>query len=162
MSKTPVHNQLFLNDGTGKKLAIQTGIFNTSAVNMEYHRRLSLSVGFGSSTGVAGGQPWAGDAGGGFTGLLVVQTTNELGQTNGFTGTQEAGNTNRPGTNGWTGAGLWNNVPSGTFSITNNTQSLQADFSDIGAGYVRVQFNPNITTAIGSGTIYLYLTAKEH
>jgi hypothetical protein len=159
MSRSTVRNQLLLNDGTGKKLPIQTGTWATNAVNIDEHRRLSLTIGITSATGAAGDT-------GGYTGTLVVQGTNELGQCNGATGTQEAGNTNRPGINGFTGARFWNTLASGTFNIDNTTQSLLIQFTDVGVAYVRVGFNlttNNVpaTTAVGSGTFHVYLTAKN-
>lgn len=160
MSRSTVRNQLFLNDGTGVKLPISTGTFVTSAVNIDEHKRLSFTIGITGSTGTALVPT------GGFTGTLVVQGTNELGQCNGATGTQEAGNTNRPGINGFTGARFWNTLASGSFNIDNTTTSLLIQFTDVGVAYVRLGFNltsNNVpaTTAIGSGTMHIYLTAKN-
>jgi len=160
MSRSTVRNQLFLNDGTGVKLPVSTGTFVTSAVNVDEHRRLSLTIGITGSTGPSDS--------GGFTGTLVVQGTNELGQCNGATGTQEAGNTNRPGINGFTGARFWSNLASGSFNIDNTTKSLLIQFTDVGAAYVRVGFNVTsnnvpapVGSAVGSGTMHIYLTAKN-
>ena len=158
--RTFVRNQLLLNDGSGNRLPIQTGTFVTSAVNIIEQRRVSITVGLGSSTGAVG------DAGG-FTGVLLVQGTNELAQTNGGTGTQEAGQTNRPGTNGYTGAVYWQTIVSGTINITNATNALLLDYTDVGPAFIRVAFNVSATgstatgTLGGSGTMKVFLTAKS-
>ncbi len=161
MSRSTVRNHLFINDGGNSRdlsRGISTGTFVTQAVNIEEHRRLSLTVGIAGSTGPS-------DTGG-FTGILQVQGTNELGQRAGMTGTVEEGTLYKPGINGFTGARYWNTLASGTFNIDNTTQSLLISFTDVGAAYVRVAFNitsANVpaTTAIGSGTMNIYLTAKN-
>lgn len=160
MSRSTVRNQLFLNDGLGNKLAIGTGTFVTNAVNIDEHRRLSLTIGIGSATGAAGDV-------GGFTGVLLVQGTDELAQCNGATGTQEAGNLSRPGVNGFTGALFWQTIPSGTINITKATNQLLLSFSDVGVAFVRVALNVSATgptatgTLGGSGTMSIFLTAKN-
>ena len=160
MSRSPIRNQLLINDGLGNKLPISTGTWVTNAVNIDEHRRLSLTIGVTSATGAIGDI-------GGWTGTLLVQGTDELGQNNGATGTQEAGNTNRPGINGFTGARFWNTIPSGSVAINNGTQSILLSFSDVGCAYVRVAFNVSATgplpnaTNCGSGTFNVYLTAKN-
>lgn len=159
MSRSTVHQQLLLNDGQGRKLPISTGTWVTNSVSVGEQRRLSLTIGMGSATGAIGDI-------GGFTGTLVVQGTNELPQMNGATGTQEAGNFARPGINGFTGARFWNTLASGTFNITNATQSLLIQFTDLGPAFIRVGFNltsNNVpaTTAIGSGTMFVFITAKN-
>ncbi len=163
MSKSTIRNQLQLNDGLGNKLPIQTGTWVSSAINIDEHRRVSITLGIGSATGAAGDT-------GGFTGTLTVQGTDELAQCNGATGTQEAGNTNRPGTNGFTGARFWTVLASGTFNVTAATASLLLQFTDVGVAFIRLAFNastagtPNTgaTGSLGgSGTMYAYLTAKN-
>lgn len=159
MSRSTVRSHLLINDGLGNKLPISTGTFVSQAVSIEEHRRVSFTIGIESATGAVG------DAGG-FTGILVIQGTNELGQRNGMTGTQEAGSLNKPGVNGFTGARYWNNLASGSFNIDSTTRSLLISFTDVGAAYVRVAFNITsnnvpMTTAIGSGTMNIYLTGKN-
>lgn len=160
MSRSPIRQQLFINDGTGQKLAIQTGTFVTNAVNVDEHRRVSLTIGITSATGAAADL-------GGFTGTLLVQGTDELAQCYGQTGTPEAGNGSRPGTNGFTGALFWNTIPSGSVAITTNMQSLLLSFTDVGPAFVRVAFNRSATgplpnaTGCASGTMAIFLTAKN-
>ena len=175
MSQTTKNIQLLLNDGNGNFSPIGTGAFSTAAVNIQDQRRLSLTIGMGGSVptnstvpgplGYTGSNP-TGTLAGGFTGVLLIQTTNELGQSAGWTGTAAAGSPQQPGVNGWTGARFWNTIsPSGTVNITNATTQLQIDFTDIGAAWLRVVFNQpnpvNIQTgAGGSGTMQLYMNAK--
>lgn len=164
MSKSSIRQQLFINDGTGQKLAIATSTWVTNAVNIDEHRRLSLTIGVGSATGAAADI-------GGFTGTLLVQGTDELAQCYGQTGTQEAGNGSRPGTNGFTGARFWQTIPSGTVNITNTSgqpgNAILLSFTDVGVAFVRVAFNVSPTgpyanaTACGSGTFNVFLTAKS-
>lgn len=161
MSRSSIRNQILLNDGLGNKLPIQTGTWVSSAINIDEHRRLSVTLGVQSATGAAG------DAGG-FTGILLVQGTDELAQNNGCTGTQEAGNTSRPGLNGFTGALWWQTIPSGTVAITNATNRLLLSFTDVGVGFVRLAFNVTATGTLapgvgqgGSGTMQVYVTAKN-
>jgi hypothetical protein len=154
MSRSTVRNELFLNDGTGQKLLIQTGTFVTSAVNVDEHRRLSLTIGIMSATGAIGDV-------GGFTGTFLVQGTDELAQSNGATGTQEAGNTSRPGKNGFTGALFWTTLPGGTQNITASTTSVLLSFTDVGTSFIRVVFNQGITSPIGSGTIRIFVSGKN-
>jgi hypothetical protein len=160
MSRSSIRNQLFINDGLGNKLPIQTGTWVSSAINIDEHRRLSFTIGIGSATGAVG------DAGG-FTGILQVQGTDEIAQSNGCTGTPEAGNTSRPGTNGFTGALYWQPIQSGTVAINNTMNRLQLSFSDVGVGFVRLAFNTTATgilgaaAAGGSGTWNVFMTAKN-
>lgn len=161
MSRSSIRNQILLNDGLGNKLPIQTGTWVSSAINIDEHRRLSVTLGVQSATGAAG------DAGG-FTGILLVQGTDELAQNNGCTGTQEAGNTSRPGLNGFTGALWWQTIPSGAVAITNATNRLLLSFTDVGVGFVRLAFNVTATGTLapgvgqgGSGTMQVYVTAKN-
>lgn len=161
MSRSTVRNQLKINDGLGNKLSIGTSTFITSAVNVDEHRRVSFTIGVTSATGAIGDN-------GGFTGTLTVQGTNELAECNGATGTAEAGNTSRPGINGFSGARFWSNLQSGTFNIDNTIKgpnSLMLSFTDIGAAFVRVVFNQTATGAlpnsVGSGLMHIYLSAKN-
>lgn len=162
MSRSTIRNQLFINDGRGNKLAISTGTWVTNAVNIDEHKRLSLTIGIEGSTGASPDL-------GGFTGTLLVQGTDELGQCNGQTGTQEAGNTNRPGVNGFTGARYWNTIPSGSIGWDLSKRSMLLSFTEVGAAYVRVAFNVSATgplaiatgTLGGSGTWNVFLTAKN-
>lgn len=189
MARSPINQQLFINDGTGRKLGIATATWVTQAVNIDEHRRLSITVGFQAATGaslmplgqdqnfsgtygaMAGGQGGivGGNAGyatgplSGFTGVLQVQTTNELGYVNGGTGTQQAGAGAQPGFNGWTGGLYWQTVQSGTVNVTNSTNVIQIDLTDVGAKWVRVAFNVASgvpSGSVGSGTAHVFLTAK--
>lgn len=162
MAQSTIRNQLLIQDGTGNKLPIQTGCFVTSAVNIEDQNHLSFTIGIDSATGPAGA------GGGGFTGTLLIQGTNELAQSNGYTGTPEAGNQRRPGTNGATGALYWRTIPSGSIAITNATNVLLLDFSAVGCAFIRCAFNYTQTGAftplspiVGSGAMNIYLTAKH-
>lgn len=164
MSRMTVQNQLLLNDGLGNKLPIQTGTWVSGAINIEEQRRLSITIGVQSATGAAG------DAGG-FTGTLLVQGTDELANCGGATGTPEAGNNRRPGSNSQTGALFWQTIPSGTAAITSATSKLLLSFTDVGVNFVRVCFNAtgwaaangSTTTGClgGSGTMQVFLTAKN-
>ena len=154
MSRSTIRNQLFLNDGFGHKLPISTGTWVTPAVNIDEHRRISVTLGIGSATGAVGDF-------GGFTGVLSVQGTNELAQCNGMTGTPEAGNTSRPGLNGFTGALYWVDLPGGQYNVDNTTKAVLLDVNELGVAFVRVVFNPGIPVAIGSGTMNVFLTAKN-
>lgn len=161
MSRSTVRNQLFINDGLGNKLPIATATWVTNAVNIDEHRRISFTVAITSATGASPDY-------GAYTGVMLVQGTNELGQCNGATGTQEAGNTNRPGINGFTGARFWQTLPSGTIPITNSVTVMTGmDFTDVGFAYIRLAFNRSATGALpsasacGSGTWNVYLTAKN-
>lgn len=164
MSRSTIRNQLFINDGTGQKLPIATSTWVTQAINVDEHRRLSLSIGISSATGATPDH-------GGFTGVLLVQGTNELAQCNGNTGTQEAGNTSRPGVNGFTGATLWQTIPSGSIAINKGIaqpgNALLLTFDNTGPAFIRLAFNitatgasPNATNC-GSGTWNVFLTAKN-
>lgn len=161
MSRSPIRQELKLNDGLGNKLPIQTGTFATKAINVDEHRRLSLTIGVSSATGVIGA------GGGGFTGILEVQGTDELAQCAGATGTQEAGDSSRPGVNGFTGAVFWQTIPSGTVAVTNATNKMLLQFNEVNCAFVRVVFNrsatgPTVTGTLGgSGTMSIFLTAKN-
>lgn len=163
MSRSSFHSQLFINDGAGNNLPIQTGTFVTSAINMEERRRLSLTVGILQSTGYGLGLGTPG----GFTGTLSIQGTNEVSEALAPSGTPWAYAQSQPGTNGYTGAIFWNTLAGGAVNITNATNSLQIDFTDIGCAYVRVGFNVSATgstatgTLGGSGTMYLFATSKH-
>lgn len=161
MSRSTIHNQIFLNDGAGNKVPISTGTWISSAINVEEQRRLSITLGVTSATGAIGDI-------GGFTGVLQVQGTDELAQCNGATGTPESGNTSRPGVNGFSGALFWNTLPSGSFNITTGTQSLQIQFTDVGVAFIRLVFNQSATgtlqaggVSLGSGTMRVFVTAKN-
>lgn len=180
MSRSTIRNQLLIQDGLGNRLpmvpsgagiggfqnGIQTGTWVSSAINVDEHRRVSITVGIGSATGAAGDS-------GGFTGTFSVQGTDELAQCNGATGTQEAGNTSRPGINGFSGARFWTILASGSTNITNATSSVLLQFTDVGAAFIRCVFNAGTTGAPtplnagvtgslgGSGTMFVYLTAKN-
>lgn len=159
MSKSPIHNQILLNDGAGNKLAIQTGTWISPAINIDDHRRLSFTIGVGSATGAAGDT-------GGFTGTLQVQGTNELGNAAGATGSPWAFAGQQPGVNGSTGGLFWQNLASGTTTLTSSTTAILLSFTDVGPSWVRIGFNLDsnsnrIATAIGSGTMYVWVTAKN-
>ena len=160
MSRSTVRNQILLNDGLGNGLPIQTGTWISRAINIDEHRRLSITLGIGSATGAAGDL-------GGFTGQLFVQGTDELAQCNGATGTPEAGGTSRPGINSATGGRYWNTLASGIFNINNTTSSIQIQFTDGGVAFVRLAFNATgwyqagPAVSWGSGTMNVYVTAKN-
>jgi len=164
MSRSTIHQQLFINDGLGNRLPIQTGTWVSQAINIDEQRRISITIGCESATGAAADM-------GGFTGTLLVQGTNELAQCNGATGTQEAGGTSRPGINGFTGARYWTTLASGSFNITNSSpcagNALLISFTDVGVSFIRLAFNQSATgttatgTLGGSGTLNVYVTAKN-
>lgn len=155
MARTTTNDQLFLNDGTGKLSPIATGIYQSKAIDMSERRRLSITAGFN----------------GGFTGTLLVEGTDELG--NCAMGGAEsilratgasiawAGAGAQPGQNGMSGAKYWNALPSGTVNITNATNSVLVTLNDVNCRWIRVNFNKGVTVAIGSGTIELFVTAKN-
>lgn len=159
MSQSPSRGQILINDGSGNKSPIGTGVFVSPAYDIQEKRRLSFTIGVQGSTGVAGG---------GFTGTLQVQTTNETANCNGGTGTQAAGSLGQPGNNGYTGALFWQTVQSGTIAVTNAMNVAQVDINDVNAAYFRVAFNMSATGAIntavgagGSGTMFIYWTGKN-
>lgn len=162
MSRSTIKNEILINDGRGNKLPIGTSTWVSSWINVEEQRRLSITLGVTSATGAPGDI-------GGFSGILQIQGTDELGQCNGLTGTSEAGNTNRPGINGWTGARFYSVIPSGTINITSTTgqpgNALMLNFNDVSCGYIRLAFNQSATGALagsaGSGIMHVYLTAKN-
>jgi hypothetical protein len=164
MSRSTINQQLHINDGGGLHIPIATGNFVTSAVNIEEHRRLSFTIGIQTSpTGSFG--PGATQTGG-FTGILLVQTTNEIPKCNGSTGTQQAGAGRQPGTNGYTGALYWTTVA--TAGINNNVTIAQIDITDVGASWVRVAFNQTTASGVtatgtlgGTGSMHVFLTAKN-
>lgn len=160
MSKSPIHNQLMIQDGAGNHaIPFATGTWVTQWVNIEEHRRVNFTFGIGSATGAPGDV-------GGFTGSLAIQGTDELAQCNGGSGTQEAGNTSRPGLQGYTGARFAQTVPSGTYAVTNASNVFQMSLTDVGSAFIRVAFNVSATgptatgTLGGSGTWNVFLTAK--
>lgn len=160
MSRATVRNQLLLNDGGGQKFPIQTGVWVSSPVNIDEHRRLSLTIGVGGATGAVGDV-------GGFTGTLSVQGTDELAQSNGPSGCPWAGDTSLPGKNGTTGGLFWTQLASGAIGITAATTSVLVQFTDVGVAFVRLVFNggPMLPTATGtlggSGLMSVFLTAKN-
>lgn len=158
MSKSTIRSQFFINDGTGQPLPIQTGTFVTRAISVDEHRRLSLTIGIGSSTGAVADV-------GGFTGILQVQGTDEMANAPGATGTPWAAAFPQPGNNGYTGALFWNTIPSGSIAITNATNSMLVSLTDVNCAFVRLAFNRSATGALpnsaASGTMYVYLTGKH-
>ena len=148
MARTTTNDKLLLNDGRGNLSDIATGIFATKAVDMSERRRLSLTAGFG----------------GGYTGTLLIEGTDELGSCSVAQGTGAgvpmAGAGSQPGTNGVTGAKYWTALPSGTINITNSTTNLQVQLNDLNCRWVRISFNKNVAAGIGSGVIELFITAK--
>ena len=152
MSSSTINTQLQLNDGLGNQVPISTGTWVTKAVNIEEQNLLSVTVGIRGPTGTYS------TATGGFTGTVYIQTTNELNYCCGATGTQQAGAGSQPGLNGYSGAQYWTTIPNtGALNITQNTTVLQQDYYNVGARYVRAM----ATGLQGSGTIDLYLTAKN-
>jgi hypothetical protein len=149
MARTTTNDKLLLNDGRGNLSDIATGIFQTKAIDMSERRRLSLTASFG----------------GGFTGTLLIEGTDELGNCSVAVGTGAgvamAGAGAQPGINGVSGAKYWTALPSGTVLVTNSTTSLQTQLNDVNCRWIRVSFNKGVTTAIGSGTIELFITAKN-
>ena len=141
MSQSPLHVQLLSNDGYNN--AIATGTFTTQALNMEERRRLSVTVNFG----------------GGYTGTLLVQGTDEITRQSGTSSNPFSGP--QPGTCQATGALYWNTIPSGTCLVTNSTQSVLLSFTDVGPAFVRLVFNNGIVAPIGSGTISVFVTGKN-
>lgn len=154
MARTTTNDKLLLNDGRGNLSEIGTGIFQTKAIDMSERRRLSITAGFG----------------GGFTGTLLVEGTDELGNCSiagggilAATGASiaMAGAGAQPGVNGMSGAKYWSTIPSGTIAVTNSTQGFIVQFNDVNCRWLRLNFNKNVVTAIGSGTIELFVTAKN-
>jgi hypothetical protein len=167
MSKSSTFDQVFLSDGKGGQLPIQTGTWISKSFDVKERRRLSMTVGVQGST--ASGTIV--QNGGGFTGTLLVQGTNEIGNCNGYTGTPNAGVPQVPGQNGQTGALFWNTLAGGTINITTATTSLLIDFTDLGCAYIRFAFNiassgnavvaGNVPSgAGGTGTMFVTYTAK--
>jgi hypothetical protein len=179
VSRSTIRVRLTVNDGTGNETylgypgptgppvqrldlqGIQTGTWVSKWVNIDEHRRVSITWGVGSSTGAAADV-------GGFTGTLLVQGTDELAQCFGGTGTPDAGTGSRPGVNGWTGARFPCTIPSGSVPVTLASNPMMLSFTDVGAAFIRVLFNatgygfPTATGTLGgSGTAYVYLTAKN-
>jgi hypothetical protein len=145
MSQSPLHKQLLSNDGYANPIA--TGTFTTQAINMEERRRLSLTLNFG----------------GGHTGILLIQGTDETAGCQGTPNRQLVGP--QPGTNGSTGALYWNTIPSGIMNVTNSTTSVLLSFTDVGTSWVRLNYNGNSVSipslAVGSGTISVFVTGKN-
>lgn len=158
MAKTTTNDQLFINDGRGVALPIATGVFQTKAIDMSERRRLSVTADFT----------------GGFTGTLVVEGTDEIGNCS-ISGDSIlrptgasiawAGAGSQPGSNGMSGAKYWTPVPSGTVGITNSTTFIQFQMNEVNTRWIRLNFNKGITSAIGSavgtGAIALFITAKS-
>lgn len=172
MSRSTLHDQVFLNDGSGSPLPIQTGTWVSKAFNIEEKRRLSVTLGIRGQSGITQGLSGFAATGsfgapGGFTGQMLVQGTNEISKCYGVPGTPWAGNLPQPGENGYTGARYWNTLASGTINIDNTVSSLLVDFTDVGVSYIRLVFNQSGTGATatgtlgGSGTMDVYLTAKN-
>ena len=167
MAKASQKGQIQLNDGLGNPLPIQTGTWVSKAYDMDEQRRLSVTLGVWGST--ASGTLT--QTGGGFTGLFIVQGTDELGQCMGFTGTPQMAAGQQPGQNGSTGALFWQNVQSGTIGITPTTTSLFLQFTDFGFHWCRFVFNANTngtyvagnspSGAGGTGTMLVYFTSKS-
>ncbi len=163
MSRSTLHEQLFINDGLGNPLPIQTGTFVTKAINMEERRRLNITIGIQGSTGYGLGTGMVG----GFTGMLLVQGTDELQGNLGPTGTAWANAPAQPGINGFTGALFWQTIPSGAIAITNATNQLLVQLTDVGPSYIRLAFNMSATgtlvsgTSGGSGTMQLFVSGKH-
>jgi hypothetical protein len=139
---------------------IQTGTFVTKAIDIEFIRRLSVTVAVQGTTGLIGG---------GFSGTLVVQGTDEIPGNYGGTGTPWACGLRQPATNGQTGALYWTPVPSGTISIgpvLNSGNYMQFQMNDVNHRFVRVAFNTTATgssatgTLGGSGTMVIFMTGK--
>lgn len=157
MARSTINDQLFLNDGRGRAVAIATGTFHTKAIDMSERRRLSVTANFA----------------GGFTGIFLVQGTDEVGNCSlgadvlAATGACVAwvGAGQQPGQNGYSGAKYWNTIPSGALAITNATNSVLLSFTEVSSRWIRLVFNDGITTAIGSavgsGSIELFITAKN-
>ena len=166
MSQNHVHDELYINDGSGNNLPIQTGTFVTKAVDFAQCRRLNITYGIPQGTGYFRGVPYAG--GGGFTGIMLVQGTDEIANSNGGTGTPWAGSVPQPGKNSYTGALYWNTIPSGTIAITSTMTSAAFSFTDVGAAYIRITFNSALSQSAGiaagsggSGTMQLFITGKS-
>ena len=164
MSRSSIRNQLKLTDGLGNPVNVATTTWVTQWINVDEHRRVSFTIGIQGSTGATPDY-------GGYTGTLLVQGTNELGQNNGATGTQECGNTNRPGINGFTGARFYATIPSGSIAVNNQFGSpgnaVLLTFENVGPSYIRLAFNQSPTGPLtnfancGSGLWNIYLTAKN-
>lgn len=158
--------QVLLNDGNGNRLPIQTGTWISPAYDILEARRLSLTIAVNGSTGVPGG---------GFSGALLVQGTNELPQMSidkvgSGAGVAWAAAGPQPGANAYTGALYWNTIPSGTIAIgpiLNSGNSMEVDFTDVCPRFIRLAFNQSATGSIpvagagGSGTMYVTLTTKS-
>lgn len=145
MSQSPSHQALFT--GSDPSVPIATGSWTTKALDIEERRRVNFTINFG----------------GGHTGTLLIQGTDEISQCNGCPGNPGAGS--QPGTNGLTGALYWNTVPSGTVLITNSTQSIMISLVDVGPAFIRLAYNAQSVAvpslAVGSGVISAFYTAKN-
>lgn len=159
MARATTNSQLFLNDGTGKHIAVATSTWKTKAIDMSETRRLSVTAAFQ----------------GGFTGTLVVEGTDEPGECSvGGVGNVSiptgnavdiAGAGVQPGKNGVSGALYWTPVQSGTVSVTNSTQLVQIGMNDVNHRWIRITFNKGlglaaVGSAVGSG-VQLFITCKN-
>ncbi len=165
MSRSTIRNQIYLDSN---QQLIQTGTWIGPPINIDEHRRVSLTFGIGSSTGAPTGTAYP-DAGG-FTGTLVIQGTDELANGNFPSGAPYAG-VRTPG-NGPSGGQFWQTIPSGTFAVTKATTIFSMSFTDVGFAYIRPVFNatggvtgawaPSATGCLGgSGTWNVFLTGKN-
>jgi hypothetical protein len=166
MSRSTIRNRLTLDSN---EQPVQTGSWFSAPINIDEHRRLSISGGITSATGTQTGTAYP-DCGS-YTGTLVVQGTDELAQYSIPSGAPFAG-TRSPGTANASGAMFWQTIPSGTYAVTKATQVFALNFTDVGFAYVRVGFNvtggitgawaPSATGCLGgSGTWNVFLTAKN-
>jgi hypothetical protein len=157
----PSYNSpVLISNGVNSNQPIATACFISKAFSTLHTRRLSVTIGIQGSTGAAGDV-------GGFTGTLLIQGTDEIWGANGVTGSPFANAGPQPGYNGSTGGLFWNTIPSGTININNGVQSALLNFTDVGPAAIRFVFNQSATgplpnaTACGSGTMNIYLTAKQ-
>jgi hypothetical protein len=165
MSRSTVRGQILLPDQRNVPQPIATSCWVSRWYQIDEHRRFSLTVGVGSATGAVG------DAGG-FTGLLVLEGTNEFANAAAATGTPWAGAGSQPGSNGYTGALYYQALPSGTFQISNAisgpSAALLVTLDYLGVAFIRAKFNTTASgtpypgaTACGSGTMQMSFTAKN-
>ena len=160
MSQSPLFGQVFLNDGKGNSVQIQTGTWVSKAYDMSEKRRFSVTIGITGATGTTANGVGVAFTGG-FTGTLYIQGTDEIQECTGYTGTPQAGAGPQPGKNGVTGALFWTTVPSGAIAITNSTTAQIVSLTDVGPHFLRLAFNPGVATAIGSGTMNIFVTGKN-
>jgi hypothetical protein len=174
MSRSTIRNQIFLDSagqGTGNyqyPSPIQTGTWIGPPINIDEHRRVSITVAITQATGVQTGTAYA-DCGG-YTGTLVIQGTDELAQGNFASGSPYYG-ARTPGV-GPSGGIAWQTIPSGTYAVTKASQVFSLNFTDVGFAYIRPAFNvtggvtgvfaPSATGCLGgSGTWNVWVTGKS-